>query len=486
MKSRRPLVGFALQRALFRPSLRVHLQILAAAAGLGATSALAQLTLPADVANTCAVAPSEFNGWFLSRTNSANGFVVNPNSLTFAGNNPCDFYKWSSQMFLWLTSPTSGTGGRVFDSPVFFNLSTVDPTTTNRTLIPNAQKGGLRTMVMRATKPGNVEDGQAGGGGALMSQGGSLVYYTLDVNNVFAWLVTGATNNNIIPRPTNFPSNAVQLASLVKLAGDSQSIAPSDAMAMELKTSWVDAATVDATKYITMTAQVPVFTKTPTNWTATGATANKTLAMVGMHVVGSALNHPEMIWATFEHINNSPNGQYSYLNSKQSTVTQPQDTVTVGSWNFCANGSTGPFNVEKFKAGGSGLSAISTNHIEASDTLRLNPWGGATDATNNSMIISLNRSVLGQLASSDVRRNYLLMGATWTTGSVPTSGTDTNSVRGSLLLGNSTMETYTQTNAPNCFSCHNNSPLLASGLSHVFYQILPLLKPSAANASRKP
>lgn len=477
MPLRRTLISF--------PCLRAPLQILAAAAGLGSCSALAQLSLPADVANSCVVSPQDFNAWFLSGTSSANGFVVNPNSLTFAGNDPCDFYKWSSQMFLWLTSPTSGTGGRVFDSPVFFNLSTVDPSNGNRrTLIQNSQRGGVRTMVMRATKSGNVEDGQAGGGGALMSQGGSLVYYTLDVNNVFAWLVTGVTNNNITPQPTNFPSNAQQLASLVKLAGDSQSIAPSNALAMELKTSWVDAATVDATKYITMTAQVPVFAQTPTNWTATGATTSKTLAMVGMHVVGSALNHPEMIWATFEHINNSPNGQYTYLNSKQATVNHPQDTV--GSWTFCANGSTGPFNVEKFKAGGLSLTNVVGQVIEASDTMRLNPWGGANDAINNSMIISLNRSVLGQLASSDVRRNYLLMGATWTTGSVPTSGTDTNNVRGSLQLGNSTMETYTQINAPNCFSCHNGSPLLQSGLSHVFSSIIPSLKPPTANASRKP
>jgi hypothetical protein len=35
------------------------------------------------------------------------------------------------------------------------------------------------------------------------------------------------------------------------------------------------------------------------------------LAMVGMHVVGSTKGHPEMIWATFEHIGNAPNDDYS-------------------------------------------------------------------------------------------------------------------------------------------------------------------------------
>ena len=37
------------------------------------------------------------------------------------------------------------------------------------------------------------------------------------------------------------------------------------------------------------------------------------MAMVGLHVVGSVKGHPEMVWATFEHIDNAPQNNYVYI-----------------------------------------------------------------------------------------------------------------------------------------------------------------------------
>ena len=55
----------------------------------------------------------------------------------------CSFYKWSQQMFLWLTSPVPsryGAGSHVFNSPVFYAVSPPD-SNNQRTLIPHAPGG---------------------------------------------------------------------------------------------------------------------------------------------------------------------------------------------------------------------------------------------------------------------------------------------------------------------------------------------------------
>ncbi len=88
------------------------------------TTQAAADALPSNPQSSCTVSPQTFNSWFQSGTVAVNG-VVNPaDSVNFPTNNTnCDFYSWSMQMFLWLTSPAppSYGGGRfVFDSPIFY------------------------------------------------------------------------------------------------------------------------------------------------------------------------------------------------------------------------------------------------------------------------------------------------------------------------------------------------------------------------------
>jgi hypothetical protein len=112
--------------------------------------------LPSDAQSTCIVTPQVFATWFESGTPSLNG-VVNPaNSVTFPNSPNCSFYQWSEQMFLWLTSPApksyGGGGGRIFDSPAFFDVSPPDQN-GNRTFIPH-ESGKIRFFAVRAAKVG--------------------------------------------------------------------------------------------------------------------------------------------------------------------------------------------------------------------------------------------------------------------------------------------------------------------------------------------
>jgi hypothetical protein len=95
----------------------------------------AQIVLPADANTTCAVSPEKFNRWFESGTVAKDGIVKPADSVAFTGvpepqePRECPFYKWSAQMFLWLTSQVPIAGGKtghVFDSALFYGVSSAD------------------------------------------------------------------------------------------------------------------------------------------------------------------------------------------------------------------------------------------------------------------------------------------------------------------------------------------------------------------------
>ena len=86
--------------------------------------------------------------------------------------------------------------------------------------------------------------------------------------------------------------------------------------------------------------------------------------------------------------------------------------------------------------------------IGPSDVLRLSPWGSpGSSAAKNTEVIAINNSVIGMLAAGDVRKNYILIGSTWTIGGAPPNGS--NEV-GTNQLANSTMETFLSRATASC------------------------------------
>ncbi|HLY92301.1 MAG TPA: hypothetical protein VKQ89_03500 [Candidatus Angelobacter sp.] len=346
----------------------------------------------------------------------------------------------------------------------------------NRPIIINPF-GGLVTPV-------NPEEGQATFD-ALLSQGNSLVYYTIVVNDVYAYFLTGNKTGGITPAATEFPTTSADLAKVTAFASSKGVTFPDpNALAVEVKMSWVDASTLsNSANYVTVSATVPTYnTSNPSQWVPTG-TKNITLALVGVHFVATTLGHPEMIWASFEHFGNTPNASYTYL-STSGNKTVPQDSA--GNWLFCVpNCPTGSsFNQSHAKLSGNDIVGNPAGaSITPSNTLRTNPWGlpgtAAGSVSSNTQIVSINNSVLSQLIAGDMRKNYFMLGATWTiNGQPPTpSGVQV----GTNVLANSTMETYVQ-GVTNCFSCHDNNGVANgmlginadSGLSHIYAPIQPL------------
>ena len=300
---------------------------------------------------------------------------------------------------------------------------------------------------------------------------------------MFAYLASGV-NSNGLTGVTQFPTTADQRDAIVQYAKQAYGVNITDGntLAMEMKSAWIQVNdSMDLKNFITMKSDIPKYVKVDDKkWTWDGTTLEQgvTLACVGYHLVGSTVDHPEMIWATFEHVRNVPDANFYYV-AKDDTVTLQKNWTDEGfpiqtNWLFMdgksKQQSMNQMRMELLKLD---ITAMPDKTIGPSNTMRTHPWGGTPDqqsAENNTAILSINENIASMLADGDVRRNYFLVGTTWTTNGVPGVGLQIPVVAGSLTLSNSTMETYLQ--YKNCLGCHQGGNL--NGLSHIFGGVKPL------------
>lgn len=536
---------------------------LAATLLAGASAAQAQSLNPAPM---CAVSPTTFSSWQATSGYSTKTLsFLPPNSATFqVTQGDCSFYQWSSQMFLWLTS-TDSSGNMVLFSKSFYN-AVEDPTTGNFTFVPNTATPAVANgpakpklqILTRVNKPvpkaiiaakqrklaaspnGGTESSEASStgqadGGVLLLKGEPIAnpantstatypvtYYSIHVNDVFV----GLQNNQATvqyykngPNQGNFPITAGQVTDIATAA--KTTYADANQLTLEIKNSWVDIAYLTAAQsagLITMQADVPAFTQTKSTDDKTKGnlelvwdgktTVTRTLALVGMHVVGTVAGHPEMVWATFESDFNSPDATYSFINNNFQNGACPQGQNCLSTVAFSTSSSTPSI----FYTGKSGAAAppepiVTTAKSGSNNTTitststkwvptnvaRLNPWGNRqptspslTDPVviNNTQLLSLetslNSALTGAGKNGPILANYKQVGAVWTNGTIPGSSAtppdqDVALAIGSVYLANTTMETFQQstasnpTDTSNCFTCHQISPGTPGvGVSHVF------------------
>ncbi|HEY0313376.1 MAG TPA: hypothetical protein VGC56_12875 [Allosphingosinicella sp.] len=326
----------------------------------------------------------------------------------------------------------------------------------------------------------DVEPGQADFG-VLLSQNGSLIYYITVVNDVYAYHRTMQPLDIPNPGSLNFPLTSTDAAAVVSFASaHGFTIQDPDALAVESKSSWIQASAVsNPADYIQVQAVVPTFNKSvASEWVPDGGHQTVTLVMVGFHVVGSANGHGEMIWGTFEHLGNAPNASYTYTATGNVTKTVPQNTV--GAWMFTPSGAGQPFNVSHAhwdEPTGKIKGVPNGSPVAPTPVLRTNPWGmpGNSPGTNT-QVIGANASVIAQLIGGDVRAKYFQLGTTWTAGG---QAPGNNNQVGTNHLANATIETFVQANpfsnpptpSSNCFSCHGTNSVL---VSHIYTDLKPL------------
>ncbi len=426
-------------------------------------SASAQVP-PGDARPACVVAPAEFDGWFATGHRAAGGKVNPADSVNFGGGGhppDCDFHKWSERMFLWLTSPTD-SGGRVFESSEFYAVS-MPAENHSRTLTQNAD------ILLRSSKPFNTP-AEADNLFVLMARNNSLVYYMSQVNDVYAYFLTGMKTGKITLDQPQFPFSQQELNKIKDFAGTRRIVFPHpDALVVEVKSAWIetaglDAIGIDARKYITMMGTIPDYAKSSSRWSPNGSKRAQ-LALVGMHIVGSVAQHPEMVWATFEHIDNAPAASYRYCQDDPCDgpiTVNPQPGRT---WLFSVNNCMAPKNEAHMRATMEGdiVPVNPSGTIGPGDICREQAWGtpigSAQELEENTQIIAINNSIMTLLTNDDMRKNYLLIGTTWSSGV------------GSTQLANTTLETFVQ--QENCTAnCHiGNRDIM---LSHIYGSLNPL------------
>ena len=367
----------------------------------------------------------------------------------------CMFHQWSWQKFLWLTKPQAN------GLPLFQNeLYLVDA----KMAVVAPQQG--EKLVLSSIK-------QAGGGGILQTNpafasngSAATVYYSIHVDST---MFSASESFKEAINGGSLPANNSETFPIGSL---------------ELKVAWVDADAIAASEvanYYTTSAAIEV----------DGAYVTKTVALLGMHVVGVVINHPEFIWATFEHHSMAPTYNWA---TNEASASNDMLLFAAGTTNTLAgiqwDGSTPKEASKAYTLFELGVPRVSGNGFMATSQ---------KEPENFNNINTIDSCVAANL--SDVWNNYFYKGSLWlnTDGLSPQQQADTivamgygiatvtpNAMpRGCTANANLTMETFEQTfaktigdisvnNLSNCFSCHSavgfasGSPKSPLYLSHVF------------------
>ncbi|MHC4875949.1 MAG: hypothetical protein ACYTGL_05580 [Planctomycetota bacterium] len=412
------------------------------------------------------------------KKNSHGVLVTPPASFCGKFDTNCEFYIWSWQEFLNLTQPSDPN--KPSSNITLLNLApaqTLFPPTPG-TEPPSwkdasgASAAGVNGKP-RVTKddPDAADDAQAGSGELLVTSkgaGANPVYYSMHVNQCYYEFVQ---------------SNSLYKQSVQAGLKPTDKLATFPVGAVETKAAWIIAGTYTDAADTTPTYVVPDpdrffmadgYVGEPVvgtgGWTESTTLKKVRLALVGLHIAGMVENHPEMVWATFEHKDNAPD---------VGTDGKITDKVNPRKYKDGKTTKNLPWTLYDGKAAATdcnvGIAAKSGAKLDPTNVCELNPYGmkPGDDSTNTKNITSLNASVLNKLkkAGGSVWSNYFLSGAVWTfdpgtdKGVLPAKNDAKNpangNVKGSVYLSNMTMESFTQygthisATSQNCMSCHN-------------------------------
>jgi hypothetical protein len=411
------------------------------------------------------------SGWAQAQcTAPSNWFPHNQTpepSTANPGTENCNFHQWSWQTFLWLTQKIDGDLRfitQMYSAEDSFSLEksgSAFPKWAHR-------KKGPLVLRPRDTKPTDIrgEPGinQPGDNGVLVDQNNHPVYYAIHVNETYY--------DFMVERQYFDPSKLEAASSIDKFRVGT----------LEIKSSWQVVNDGDDTTrcYTTNAVLQPLevehkavvvrphkdLTVAPT----------KKVALVGLHIAGVVMGHPEFIWATFELRGNAP-----LLKPGAS----PDSAVsTSGRRFYAANRMVKECN--QSNAGHVTIIDASKQTLEPiTQVARVVESGGGTDTA---LVRGLNKDVKAQLdKEGDIAANYDLIGSLW----VKDGNLEPNQIpglptsqMGSTRLANTTMETFRQA-VGNCFSCHNTTrfkyedvslPALNLNLSHALRQTYVLNK----------
>jgi len=360
------------------------------------------------------------------------GYTVNPDgSVTNRA-----FHEISWQYFLWLTESVTVKNEKMLRFESMYNdesinLAADDPKAKTHIL------GGIQ---------------QAGSNSVLVDENGRAVYTTMMINDIYRDFVV----NNKLNTPEglrNFPDST-------DFDNGSMSIKASWKIIPPGKSAPKGAYTRKATVYDVVDINGVITTSDNYTDPAKQTTREETVALVGLHIAFVVKDHPEFIWATFEHNDNAPS--YVYKNETKGTGVPTDSDYTFykkgTDVSACNVSNLGAITVDPTTQVISGFYGVNST----TQVYRRYEYGGG-DSTNQQNIEDLNNQVHNGISKNSMWQNYSEVGAVWfnlDNGSLIPNWSLTVNPKlqtGSKTLSNSTIETFTQDpNQQNsCFSCHN-------------------------------
>lgn len=406
-----------------------------------------ETTYDATTSETCYCESSWFNGSEILPPPEG------PNSpFADTSTTNCLFHQWSWQKFLYITQVPDGQ-----TLPYF--LSEMNQVTSE--MAPVTPVGATLAL---------TESAQAGGGGILSSNETygtyETVYYSIHIDDTFknaaegfeAWI---RANPDSVNNKKSFPVGS-----------------------LELKASWVKADAIPSDQHSN-------FYKT-TATIGTSTTADSVL-LLGLHVVGVVENHPEFIWATFEHNDLAAFYDWDATSNADVPVTSSTNLPFFNSeqtaslpdiqWTYGVTTPRNPNNVFTIYQYG-------TPRVPGGGFMTTTSQADGAENYNN--IDMLNNSVHDTISNKGLNlwTNYFYNGSIWMNMDGKTHDQqiaaildparindfgDVNSggpLRGSVNAFNITMETYEQTKSKssihamtvdslmNCLDCHGPSSYL--------------------------
>jgi hypothetical protein len=390
----------------------------------------------------------------------------------------CAFYKFAWQSFLYLTQPENAGGPPrfvLFDTPNdLFVTAGGQKLLVAAAPARNPNKRQVLSLSVRNSPhtSRNIQAkavSQAGSQGVVVDRNNRSLYYGQHINADYVTFINSTLGLK----------NSDQIKNVDPNRGFPEGC-------LELKSSW-RALTEDEKKPDKLKALSGSFFITealvPTLTEDTDSAGNKTIhahaelprpetvALVGLHVVGTTPGHAEFVWASFEHVENSPTPSKATLgpddpinNNKGFTFYRQGKTKKECNVNPVPDDTTTPaVPLAMLDASKQTLGPIVDIYREFNS--------GDDGVAPDQDVCNLNRSVRNKLATiSDlsVWSNYQLIGAVW----LKEPATDfqpgkhfppTANFAGEKKLSNSTMETFTQHKNYNCFACHDTSEVQDNG-----------------------
>ena len=359
----------------------------------------------------------------------------------------CIFHQWSWEAFVWATALVDGPGGKM---PRFVTLPTPGAFFAPANAAgPRVLRLGARSHVLRG------QNGFTEGAGAIVEADGNMmvshngypVYASVHMNpSYFATarqnlIINGGYQNGDLNRFFSVGA-AVFKATWLRLDPGQQPPAG----------AYVTQAEVPVLKTYVQPGQVTI-SPVPNKFVTT------TVALVGLHVVGYTVNHPEFLWGTFEHQLNSPA-------TADNTFTPSPGVSDPKSYTFYKAGTPYSQVNNAFAPPQLTLDETTQKLSPVTNAVLENATGGENHPNGADNIKVINQQAKGSVANFPAPQrqfaSYNLIGTVWMQPNSYNLQSDQNSATGSISLANVTAETFFQSaknsppnNVQNCFTCHN-------------------------------